>query len=147
MKTISTKIIIQAPAAQVWESLVNFSAYPSWNPFIQSLKGQAKVGTELEAIICPPGQKPMTFRPTVLRADKGQEFRWKGKLFVNGIFDGEHYFILKSISEDETEFEHGEHFSGLLSNILFKMIGENTKQGFEAMNKALKEQVEHQTVL
>lgn len=142
MKTISTKIIIKAPAAQVWATLTNFSAYAEWNPFIKSIRGQAKEDSSLEVNIQLPDQKPMTFRPQVLRAEVDREFRWRGKTFIKGVFDGEHYFILKPISSEETEFEHGEHFSGVLSGLLMRMIGEGTERGFKAMNQALKERVE-----
>ena len=84
----------------------------------------------------------MTFRPTVLRSDKNREFRWLGKLFVKGLFDGEHYFILTPINEQQTQLEHGEHFRGLLVNLIMKQIEGNTMAGFEAMNQALKERAE-----
>lgn len=142
MKSIRTQITINAPAAQVWKVLTNFSDYPNWNPFIKSISGEPAVGGSLNASIQLPGQNPMTFKPTVLKAEEGREFRWLGKTFFNGLFDGEHYFILKPINDQETEFIHGEQFTGLLAGAIFKMIGENTKKGFEAMNQALKEKAE-----
>lgn len=36
----------------------------------------------------------MTFKPKILIVEPNKEFRWKGKLGINGIFDGKHYFIL-----------------------------------------------------
>ncbi|MEO0725784.1 MAG: SRPBCC domain-containing protein [Bacteroidota bacterium] len=142
MKSISTEITINAPVEQVWAVLTNFSEYPQWNPFIQSISGEAKEGSQLEANIQPPGQSAMTFRPTVLRAEENQEFRWLGKLLIKGIFDGEHYFLLTAIDERTTQFEHGEHFRGLLSSLILTQIAANTVAGFEAMNEALKTRAE-----
>ena len=89
-----------------------------------------------------PGKKPMKFKPVVLVNQESKEFRWKGKLFVKGLFDGEHYFQLERINDNLTKLVHGEKFTGFLAGALLKMIGEDTKKGFESMNEALKRRVE-----
>lgn len=137
MRNIETSQVVNAPATEVWKTLMNFNDYPNWNPFIKSLSGTARVGEQLTVELCLPGKKPMFFKPTVLKAIPNQEFRWIGKLGVKGLFDGEHYFKLEKLDNKRTLFTQGENFSGLLSGLLFKMIGEETKQGFEAMNEAL----------
>ncbi len=142
MRNIETSTVINAPASEVWKTLMDFKSYPNWNPFIKTLKGNAVVGGQLTAELCLPGKKPMIFKPTVLRATPNKEFRWIGKLWVKGLFDGEHYFVLEKLDEQRTLFTHGENFSGLLSGLLFKMIEEETKRGFEEMNEALSERVE-----
>jgi hypothetical protein len=43
----------------------------------------------------------MTFKPTILTLESNKEFRWKGKLGITGIFDGEHYFILEYLNKDK----------------------------------------------
>lgn len=120
---------------------MDFKNYPNWNPFIKSLSGNAEVGEQLTAQLFLSGKKPMIFKPTVLKAIPNQEFRWLGKLGVKGLFDGEHYFKLEKLDDNRTLFTQGENFSGLLSGVLFKMIGEETKQGFESMNLALAKNV------
>ena len=67
MRRIATVIDIDAPAEAIWRVLVNFPAYPDWNPFLR-ISGEAKVGARLEVTAQPEGHKPMTFRPTVLRS-------------------------------------------------------------------------------
>ena len=74
--------------------------------------------------------------------DNKSHFRWRGKLWLKGLFDREHYFRLEALESNKTLFIHGERFSGLLVAPLMKMIGENTKRGFEQMNEALKMKVE-----
>ena len=142
MKNLETKIIIEADKERVWQILMDNTAYPEWNPFISSLEGELRAGQQIHVAIQPPGQKAMQFQPLVLVCKRNQEFRWKGKLFIKGLFDGEHYFILKSIGDNKTQLIHGERFSGLLTPVLLKMIGESTLAGFEAMNEALKARAE-----
>ena len=86
----------------------------------------------------------MTFTPVVLISVPNSEFRWKGKLGVSGIFDGEHYFILKVLSPQKTELIHGERFSGILTGLIFNLLKNSTIQGFKAMNNSLKSHLENQ---
>jgi hypothetical protein len=120
---------------------MNFDNYPKWNPFITSISGEPKLGSRLTVSINPPGGKGMTFKPNILTLEANKEFRWKGKLGINGIFDGEHYFILESVDKDITKFIHGEKFSGLLVPFVRKML-DKTQKGFQLMNESIKNECE-----
>ena len=142
MKTITTTIVIEATPQQVWKTLMDHENYSSWNPFIKQISGDPSLGKKIAVTIQPEGKQPMNFSPIVIRNDKEIEFRWIGHLFVKGLFDGEHYFRLEDAGSNKTRFVHGEHFAGLMAGTIMKMIGENTKKGFNAMNLALKDKVE-----
>jgi len=141
MKNIQTETVIHSNISKVWEVLMNFANYPKWNPFITSISGEPKLGNRLTVCITPPGGKGMTFKPHVLTLESNKEFRWKGKLGINGIFDGEHYFILEFLEKDKTQFIHGEKFSGLLVPLVGKMLAK-TQNGFQLMNESLKNECE-----
>ena len=141
MKNIQTEILINTDIAKVWNVLMNFDNYPKWNPFITSISGEPKLGSRLTVSIKPPGGKGMTFKPNILTLEANKEFRWKGKLGINGIFDGEHYFILESVDKDITKFIHGEKFSGLLVPLVGKML-DKTQKGFQLMNESIKNECE-----
>jgi hypothetical protein len=146
MKNIQTEILILADTAKVWDVLMNFDSYPKWNPFITSISGERKLGNRLTVSINPPGGKGMTFKPNILTLEANKEFRWKGKLGINGIFDGEHYFILESVDKDITKFIHGEKFSGLLVPLVGKML-DKTQKGFQLMNESIKKECERKSNL
>ena len=137
MKKIETEILIQARPKEVWEVLTDFKDYSRWNPFIREIDGDKAAGGRLNVRIHPPGGKGMSFQPEVLKFDPPHEFRWKGKLIIPGIFDGEHYFQLYPKGENATHFVHGEVFSGILVG-LFAGILAKTEMGFKQMNEALK---------
>ena len=143
MKLIKTEIVIEASVEQVWAVLMDFSAYPEWNPFIRKLEGNAVLGKRLIVNIQPPQQKVMKFRPTVITMKPHEEFAWKGILLIPGIFDGTHRFILEKLSNNYTKFTQTEVFAGLLKAPLFSFIGKSTEQGFKLMNEALKERSQH----
>jgi carbon monoxide dehydrogenase subunit G len=103
---IQTKITINATAEKVWTVLTDFNNY-DWNPFIKSIDGDARKGETIHVEL-----GGMRFKPEVLSFNENQEFRWKGKLMMKGIFDGEHYFNLEE-KNGLTLFTHGELFSGL----------------------------------
>ena len=142
MHRIETQIDINASAERVWSILMDFPGYARWNPFIRSIEGIPKIGASLNVHIQPPGSNGMRFHPTVLAVEAGQEFRWKGKLLVRRMFDGEHYFILERQSGTQVVLRQGETFSGVLVPILRRSLDGATKQGFVAMNEALKREAE-----
>jgi hypothetical protein len=141
MKKIETEITINANPVKVWNILTNFEKHREWNPFIRSIKGNKKVGEKLVISIQPPEGRGMTFKPVLISYSENREFKWRGKLVVDGIFDGEHYFILSAKPDGTTRLIHGEKFSGILVSLLGNLL-DKTKEGFEAMNNSLKAECE-----
>ena len=141
-KEIKTEILINATPVKVWSILTTFDNYPNWNPFIKSIKGDVKVGNEIIARLVPPKAKGMTFKPKVLVFDANKEFRWIGHLLFPGLFDGEHKFELIDNGNGTTTFRQSEKFKGILVPLFKKMLDNNTINGFNEMNKKLKELAE-----
>jgi hypothetical protein len=143
MQHISTSVDIAAPIRRVWSVLMDFAAYPSWNPFILRLLGQPSPGNRLSVTIQPVGGRAMTLSPTVLAATPEFEFRWKGMLLVRGIFDAEHCFRLSATTGTTTHMIHEEFFSGFLVPLaMHGRLKAGTLAGFHAMNQALKARAE-----
>lgn len=140
MKELKTEIILNATPDKVWNALLDFGAYASWNPFIPSIKGEAKVGGQLTNTMVNKG-KEMVFKPRVTKVEENKCFEWLGAT-MGGLFKGRHYFILEDLGNNQTKLIHGEKFTGLLSNPVIAMIGEETLLNFQRMNKALKNKVE-----
>ncbi|TCK92570.1 hypothetical protein EDC19_1719 [Natranaerovirga hydrolytica] len=144
MKELRTEIHIQAPVEKVWKVLTDVEKYPQWNPFIKSLQGDLVEGEIIQVELQPADKKPMTMRPQIILVQKERELRWKGRMFLPGIFDGEHIFELTVLENQTTQFIHREKFSGIMVPFLKKMLDNNTRRGFEMMNQQLKERCEAQ---
>jgi len=143
MTKIDTRIEINASPTTVWSILMDFAAYPSWNPLIKSIAGSQAVGATLRVTIQPEGGRPMKLNPRLLVCEAREEFRWKGQLVVPGVFDGEHSFQLTALETSGTLFRHSETFSGFLVPLVFRgEIKRGTESGFETMNRALKKRAE-----
>jgi len=140
MPTIETTTTIAADPERVWGVLTDIESYPAWNPFIVGGSGEFRKGERVALKMQPPGGGEMTFRPTVLEAERARKLRWLGRLLVPGIFDGEHWFSLEPV-EAGTLLTQGERFTGLLPRFMGGTLA-RTERGFESLNAALKERAE-----
>jgi len=136
-KEITTQVQIAATPEKVWAVFTDFNAYAEWNPFIKSITGDVKLGNSIKAEL-----GGMTFKPKVLVYDQNKEFKWLGHLLFKGLFDGEHRFQLIDNGDGTTTFIQSEKFNGILVRLFAKKLDGETKDGFIAMNEALKKRVE-----
>ena len=141
MRVISTEIAINASAERVWAVLSDNTRFPEWNPFITRCTGTIIPGARIEVELTAPGSRPMRFRPVVLVATPARELRWRGRVGLPGIFDGEHFFRIEDPGNGTVRFLHGEEFSGLLVP-LFGGVIRRAREGFLRMNAALKARAE-----
>jgi hypothetical protein len=141
MKELRTEIEIQATPDQVWQVLTSLDQYPEWNPFIHHAIGKAKVGEKVD-ITFRSGSKEMTLHCIVVKVEPNKELRWKYHVMLPFLFSGEHSFIIEQIEGNQIRFIDREIFNGLLVSTQAKDIDTHSKQGFEAMDKALKARAE-----
>lgn len=131
--TISTSIIIKATPSTIWSILMDFENYAQWNPFIQSIQGDTKIGGQLYVKI-----GSMQFKPIVQTNQVHVHFSWLGKLWMKGLFDGCHQFELKQLDEYHCEFIHSETFTGIAVPLFKNKLNTEIRQGFQQLNNALK---------
>ena len=135
---LHSETVIHASPQRVWEVLTDFAAYPEWNPFIPQINGSPDPGSRPDVQLRPPGGRGMRMRPVIQVAAPSEELRWLGHLGIPGLFDGEHRFRIEPLGTDRVRFIQEERFSGLLAPLVLRFIECGTRQGFEAMNQALK---------
>jgi hypothetical protein len=145
MKKIARTVEIDAPDDRVWDVLVDFAAYPEWNPFVTSVAGAPIVGSRLKIRLRPAGRRGMTFRPRVLAATPRRELRWLGRALIPGLFDGEHSFVIEPTGPSSCRLVQGETFRGLLVGLFGSGLAA-TAEGFNQMNQALKDRAEQTEV-
>jgi hypothetical protein len=123
----------------VWDILVDLPGYREWNPFIVEASGTVAVGETLSLSMALPGRSPMTIEPRLLVVEPHRELRWKGRLLLPGLFDGEHWFALTPLADGRTRLDHSERFSGVLLPLARPLVYEPTVRAFQALNAALAE--------
>jgi hypothetical protein len=141
-KQLRTQIDIHATPERVWQVLTDFDAYPQWNPFIVHASGRPAEGERLTVRMQPEGGRAMTFRPTVREVLPQRRLRWLGRLFLPGIFDGEHSFTIEPLDGDRVRLVQEEQFRGVLVPLLARSLDRRTLPAFERMNAALKRRAE-----
>lgn len=146
-KKITTEIIINSSKEKIWKVLTNFSEYPKWNPFIQSIEGDLKKGSKLKVKIVPPNSKGMIFKPEIIELEENKRFFWLGHVLIKGLFDGQHQFELVDNIDGTTTFIQSEVFKGILVPLFGEKFELNTKRGFELMNQKIKKNIENSNEL
>lgn len=134
-------VVIDAPAAVVWAVLTDIEAYPEWNPFLIGMRGELVEGGRLE-LRTGPEPDALTITPEVLDVSPERALRWEGYLWVTGIFDGRHEFLVQPLGPDRVRFVQREEFRGVTVPFAASWLRRDTLPRFEAMNAALRERAE-----
>jgi hypothetical protein len=137
---LTTAVDVDAPPERVWATLLDFDAYPDWNPLLR-VRGRPNVGARLD-VEYTTGGRTVRFRPTVTVCDRRRELCWQRHRYVRGLFDGEHRFRVDPVGDGRSRFAQAESFSGVLAPLLFRLVRDSTRSDFEAMNAALKRRAE-----
>jgi hypothetical protein len=138
--SVHTRIQIEAPAKDVRAVLLNFPAYPQWNPFIVRVDGPIAPGSKVRVTVKPVGKDALS-GDTIVTSLTDTRLAWTGSLAFPGLFRGAHEFIIEEQGPNRTMFYQNEKMSGIIVPFFdFKPEA----AGFVLMNEALKKRAEAQ---
>jgi hypothetical protein len=137
---IDAWIDIDARPEEVWDVLVDFKSWETWNAFIPMVEGNLQVGNRMRIRVVAPDLKPMVFKPEVYEVIPYKKILWGGS-FLKIIYRGDHAFLLEPAPDGKTRFRQIERFRGPMVLFMTNMI-KKTEIGYHQMNQALKTQVE-----
>lgn len=143
MKELRSEIEVNASAERVWHVLTDFASFPQWNPFIRRASGEIKKGAKLEVNVQPTGARGVNFRPTVLNVESNRELRLLARLWIPGLFDGEHILTIEQLGENRVRFVQRVIYRGILVPFFSRNLDKDIRRGLDEMNKALKVRAEH----
>ena len=136
-RAYSARVDIDASAAQVWDVLTDFAAYKSWNPLLRNVEGDLVMGGSLRV---QTTFIPMTLSATVTVVDKPNHFAWEDHVPLNLLTPVFSVHLLP-LSENRTRVIIAESFTGPLLPILGRRLDRQMPPLYEAMGKALAQQV------
>jgi hypothetical protein len=138
---VRTEIEIAASVAEAWSVLLDFGAYPQWNPFMVEVLGELRPGAIFEITSSlPDSHRELKARRLLLKLDAESEIRWRGHLWMKGLFDTEHFIRVES-RDGSTRVTQGADFSGIFLKLMLENVTHSAR-GFVYMNQALKRRVE-----
>lgn len=141
MRAIRSGVDIKAPAAVVWQILVDFARYPDWNPFITTIDGEPRLGARLRVRLVPHGRSGKTWRKRILEMSPPHTLSWSVRSSTPFMLSGTHSFIIEDRG-DTCHLTHEEIFRGLSAPFLSRDYFIALRSGFEEMNAALKYRAE-----
>lgn len=135
---------IDAAPEAIWAALIDLPRYGAWNPFIRRASGKLAVGESVSVRVKSSLPLPvwLCFEARVLACVPARELRWRGHVLAPRLASGEHVFRLEPLAPQRTRFVQEEIFSGLLPPLVRRLVMREAREGFLAMNRALKALVE-----
>lgn len=139
---IETEVTVNASPAQVWAALVRFEDYARWNPLIVRAQGRAEPGARLSLEVAGPSGRVSSLRGSVLMAVAPTQLRWLVRLWVPGLLDAEHAFLVEDDAKAGTRVVQRTRIEGFLALLMRRRLERDLGGRFEAMNRALKQHIE-----
>lgn len=130
---------MRAYPEEVWEMLMDFAAYPDWNPYIRSIDGFAQKGKRLHIVI-DGKEKTYDFKAKVLELAPQKAFAWGGSALF--FFKARHYFEIVPLEDGQLKFIQGESWGGLFGKSYGKKVYEEAAVNFEKMNAVMAEKLQ-----
>ena len=133
----STRTIIDAPAATVWDILTDLPAWTSWNTTVISTTGTVDLGSKVAVTVTAnPGR---AFPVKVTDLDQPRRMVWRGGMPL-GLFSGTRTFALNEV-DGGTEFVMDESYTGPMATLITRSIPD-LQPSFEEFASCLKARAE-----
>jgi hypothetical protein len=140
MRIIRTEIEISASAERVWETLCGEPRnLACQGGHILDVRGSLVEGGVLALTLRVAQGIKTRVDAKLLKVDPPHEIRWRGKLAIPGLFQGEHVFQIVEREGDGVTLIQWEIFSGILAPLLLATLLRGVKSGFQEMNRGIKE--------
>jgi uncharacterized protein YndB with AHSA1/START domain len=139
----SVTVEIEAPAAFVWDVLVDYAHYPQWNPYTVAVETTLAVGDPVDLTLPNPDGSPGTFvnREYIRVVDPPRHLRYDTGDELPGIFAVRDQWI-EPHGPGRCRYRTTDTLSGRYSRFVHDTNGAWVKAGFDAVAHALKARAE-----
>lgn len=138
MRFFEATTTIDAPAAAVWEVLIDGHSWPSWDSGVDEVQGQIAPGNTITIrSAAAPGQK---FPVKVTTFDAPHRMTFTGGMPL-GLFRGVRTYELTEQSEGGTDFRMREEYTGPLVSMIWRSMPD-LSSSFTQFAQGLKRRVE-----
>jgi hypothetical protein len=139
----SIRVEIDAPAAFVWDILVDYPRYPDWNPYTVKVDTTLTVGHPIDLHLPHPDGSPGTFvnREYIRVVDPPSHLRYDTADELPGIFAVRDQWI-ETLERTRCAYRTTDAFTGEHAGAVMENAGKWVKAGFDAVALALKARAE-----
>ena len=142
MREIRTEIEIAAPMTEVWDILMDFGAWPDWNPTVNQASGTASLGSKISITMAgPEGKNGQKYSANITTYEAPRSFRWRAVMLAGFLMTNDRSFELEPAG-DGTRLINTEHFSGLAVSLFWGKLENFVPDSLKTMNEALKAKAE-----
>jgi hypothetical protein len=132
--SVERKMEVKAPAAKIWEQLMDVASWPEWKPFVPKARiasgyDSLTCGAKLKMSIVFGGAASIPLSVTISEFDKPSRLAWEGG--AKGLFHAVHGFELKD-QGGSTLVTSREDFSGVLLPVVNLIV---TKEDLEKLHE------------
>jgi uncharacterized protein YndB with AHSA1/START domain len=138
----SVVVEIAAPAAFVWDVLVDYAHYPLWNPYTVAVSTTLAIGDPIDLTLPAPDGSATTFvnREYVRIVDAPRHLRYDTGKELSGVFAVRDQWV--DARADHCTYYTTDTITGRYADQVVETTGDWVKAGFDAVAHALKERAE-----
>lgn len=133
--------VIAADPARVWQLLVDFDGYRSWNPWLVRAEGEAVPGADVTVRVTM-GPTVMTAHHTVLTVRPQAELCWRDAGWNSWFVYGQRCRWIEQRADGTVLFRQELLLDGPLSGLAAATTGRSLRAGMAAETAALKRTAE-----
>jgi hypothetical protein len=133
---------IEAPAAQVWQGIVDLDRYPEWNPFVVACRSTLVPGDSIEMRVRLFGSLAQPQRETIFEHEPGRRLSYGLAPNALGALASLRSHEVEAITPTATRYRSHFELSGWLSPVVAGLLGGRLRVGFEAMSQAIRRRAE-----
>jgi hypothetical protein len=140
----SVTVDIAAPAAFVWEVLLDYPRYPEWNPYTVRVESTCRVGDPVDLYL-PDPSKPgelMQQREWVCLVEPPRRFAYEMPATPELDVHARRDQYVESTGEASCRYWTADVFTGSLAEVVMQHSGAWVKAGFDAVAIALRARAE-----
>jgi hypothetical protein len=146
MKELSTVIEIDAKPDVVWRHIIGFRNYSDWNPFITAIDGHPLAYSKIHMTMRLKtqdgrNQANHTITARIVKFEDEHEIRFEHGAWFSWLLTVEHWLRITQ-RKGGVKVHQCMRVEGLLTTVMKDDYFNMFKDGFEAMNAALKKRVE-----
>lgn len=135
---------IAAPAALIWDILLDLPGYPAWNPYTIAMKSTLQVGAPMEMTVkMNERSQPMTQVENIRVLDReAHKVCWGIDSLTPTLNSGERCQWLEPLPDGRVRYVTEDLIEGTLNPLVTALYGPDIDRGFKAVAAALKVRAE-----